>query len=140
MACFAGHRAEDVLHLRLSVHGPDFRLGEFFRLGEPGIASKDGSDEVLWHPALIVLLNKLRREIGAPIIVNSGYRSPAHNATIPGASPRSLHLRGMAADIRSPGASVSRLADVARRVGAGGIGRYSTFVHVDVGPPLNFTG
>lgn len=37
-----------------------------------------------------------------PIIVTSGYRSPALNAAV-GGSPRSDHLQALAADIRAPG-------------------------------------
>ncbi len=48
---------------------------------------------------LIVSLEMLRRAWAAPIIVNSGYRCPAHNAEV-GGSPSSRHMIGCAADIR----------------------------------------
>jgi hypothetical protein len=38
---------------------------------------------------------------GAPILVSSGYRSPAINALI-GGSPSSAHMRGLAADFIAP--------------------------------------
>lgn len=45
------------------------------------------------------ILDPLREEYGAPIIVNSGYRSiPVNNAV--GGSKTSQHLKGQAADIR----------------------------------------
>ncbi|WP_157667923.1 D-Ala-D-Ala carboxypeptidase family metallohydrolase [Desulfotomaculum nigrificans] len=36
------------------------------------------------------------------MIVDSGYRCPAHNWAV-GSVPNSYHVRGMAADIRVPG-------------------------------------
>ncbi|MDH4569678.1 DUF882 domain-containing protein [Pseudomonas sp. BN414] len=69
------------------------------------------------------------------ILVNSGYRTPQHNATLEGAARQSLHIRGMAADIRIPGVSVERLGKLVRAIGAGGVGFYPSkgFIHVDVG-------
>ncbi|MDH4871620.1 DUF882 domain-containing protein [Pseudomonas sp. BN515] len=69
------------------------------------------------------------------ILVNSGYRTPQHNATLEGAARHSLHIRGMAADIRIPGVSVERLGKLVRAIGAGGVGFYPSkgFIHVDVG-------
>ena len=49
---------------------------------------------------LLNLLNRIRREWGKPVIVNSGYRSPEYNAAIKGAVSNSYHTKGMAADIR----------------------------------------
>jgi uncharacterized protein YcbK (DUF882 family) len=69
----------------------------------------------------------------------SGYRSPATNArlaaTTSGVSSRSLHMAGMAIDIRVPGRSLAAVRDAARALGVGGVGYYpdSNFVHVDVG-------
>lgn len=69
------------------------------------------------------------------ILVNSGYRTPRHNASLEGAARQSLHIRGMAADIRIPGVSVERLGKLVRAIGAGGVGFYPSkgFIHVDVG-------
>ncbi|MFZ6048505.1 YcbK family protein [Pseudomonas sp. CR3202] len=69
------------------------------------------------------------------ILINSGYRTPQHNATLEGAARNSLHMRGMAADIRIPGVSVERLGKLVRGIGAGGVGFYPSkgFIHVDVG-------
>ena len=69
------------------------------------------------------------------ILVNSGYRTPQHNASLEGAARHSLHIRGMAADIRIPGVSVERLGKLVHSLGAGGVGFYPSkgFIHVDVG-------
>lgn len=82
-------------------------------------------------------LEVLRSEIGLPIVINSGYRSPAHNEAIGGAR-YSYHLRGMAADIRIPGLTPSEVFSEIRRLIAagemtpGGLKKYDTFVHYDI--------
>ena len=48
---------------------------------------------------LASLLSEIREKYGAPIIVNSGYRTPAVNSAVKG-SENSFHLQGRAADIR----------------------------------------
>ena len=96
--------------------------------------------EVVLDPELVTKLQALRDKLGRPVIVNSGYRTPEHNNAVGGAS-ESYHKLGMAADIHSPGVSVETLAQLAEAVGFRGIGRYSTFVHVDTRPtPARWTG
>jgi uncharacterized protein YcbK (DUF882 family) len=74
-----------------------------------------------------------------PWEVISGYRSPATNAklasTTTGVAATSLHVKGMAIDVRLPGRSLEALRDSARSLRRGGVGYYprSSFVHVDVG-------
>jgi uncharacterized protein YcbK (DUF882 family) len=74
-----------------------------------------------------------------PWEVISGYRSPATNAklaaTTTGVAAASLHVEGMAIDVRLPGRSLETLRDSARSLQRGGVGYYprSGFVHVDVG-------
>ena len=51
------------------------------------------------------VLDPLRESIGQPIKVNSGYRGPALNKRIKGAT-KSQHLVGQAADIQCPGMTV----------------------------------
>lgn len=48
---------------------------------------------------IMSVLDPLRQQFGAPIIVNSGYRSIAVNNAV-GGVPNSQHLKGQAADIR----------------------------------------
>lgn len=127
---YAGQRLEDALRLRLSVHGRFFRLGQHFVLGE--LASRCGADLVLVHPALVCALAQLRRHFGRPVVVTSGYRTPAHNACVGGKS-RSRHLYGMAADVQVPGVPPADVAAYCDGVlGVGGLGRYRTFTHLDV--------
>lgn len=75
----------------------------------------------------------------APFEVISGYRSPRTNALLrrasSGVARKSLHMRGMAIDIRVRGCSLKRLHQTAVAMKAGGVGYYprSGFIHMDVG-------
>lgn len=82
---------------------------------------------------LLEILDNIRSHLNRPVIVTSGVRCPAHNASI-GGSPNSYHIYGMAADIYCDHVSVSELASLARLYGATGVGVYhmQNFVHVDV--------
>ena len=73
---------------------------------------------------------------GLPIRVNSAYRSPAHNRRIGGAR-HSQHVQGRALDLSPPdGWSVERFhTHIRDHVPAvRGLGKYLTFVHVDIRP------
>jgi len=85
------------------------------------------------NPELVRRLQKLRDEIGKPVIVDSGYRCPERNRKVGGAK-KSQHLRGNAADIYVKGMSMNELADIAEKYFQdGGLGRYKDgHVHVDV--------
>jgi uncharacterized protein YcbK (DUF882 family) len=92
-------------------------------------------------PELLDLLDALSRRLGsrAPYQVVSGYRSPATNAMLraesDGVAAQSLHMEGMAIDIRVPGRSLRSVHRAALELERGGVGYYprSDFVHVDVG-------
>lgn len=82
---------------------------------------------------LIDVLEKIRGHFGAPVRINSGVRCITHNKNVGGATS-SQHLYGTAADIRVDGVSPAEVAEFAETLlpNTGGIGTYSTFVHVDV--------
>lgn len=109
----------------------DGKVSKHFRVRE--FASKDGADKVLIDDDLVALLEDIREAAGGKAItINSGYRSPEHNAAVGGVSS-SQHLYGRAADIVVSGASPLLVGQIAeyyldRR---GGIGVYQTFTHVD---------
>jgi uncharacterized protein YcbK (DUF882 family) len=93
------------------------------------------------EPKLLDLLNVLHRKLesGAPFQVISGYRSPATNAMLHaeshGVAAKSLHMQGMAIDIRLADRALGALHATARELRLGGVGYYPApdFVHVDVG-------
>ncbi|HMV65207.1 MAG TPA: peptidoglycan-binding protein [Myxococcota bacterium] len=114
-------------------------LSEHFSLAE--FACHDGSrtpSDVAGNlRELAQNLEVLRSELrGAAIHVNSGYRSPAYNRSIGGATD-SQHMYGRAADITIGGYSPSQVhATIERLIRAGrmkqgGLGLYSSFVHYD---------
>jgi uncharacterized protein YcbK (DUF882 family) len=94
-------------------------------------------------PQLLDLLAVLRArlETSQPVNVISGYRSPLTNARLQGqhehsgVASRSLHMQGMAIDIRIPGRALTAVHTSALAQRGGGVGYYpeSDFVHVDVG-------
>jgi uncharacterized protein YcbK (DUF882 family) len=74
-----------------------------------------------------------------PFLMLSGYRTAETNALLRkrsrGVAKNSLHVKGLAADLRMQGKSVSQVARAAASCAAGGVGRYSrsNFVHIDCG-------
>lgn len=59
---------------------------------------------------LAALLERVRSELGVPLRVTSGYRSPATNAGLAGASSSSQHLDGTGADVVPVGLSIGAAA------------------------------
>jgi len=96
-------------------------------------------------PKLLDLLHLLRGQATAEgakagvYEIISGYRSPYSNEMLrsrSGAVARhSLHLKGMAADVRLTGVPLRRLHAAALDIARGGVGYYpgDDFVHVDTG-------
>lgn len=103
---------------------PNFTVAEF--------KSKDGSDTVLVNPALVDLLEKIRKHFNKPIDIISAYRTPRHNARLSGAAKNSQHMYGNAADIKIQGVSPKEIYDWLNSWHQGGLGLYPTFTHVDV--------
>jgi uncharacterized protein YcbK (DUF882 family) len=90
---------------------------------------------------LLDLLCAMRQELDThePFDIVCGYRSPATNEFLrehtDGVAKHSLHMLGMATDIRVPARDVETVRRVAVALRGGGVGTYprSQFVHVDVG-------
>lgn len=84
----------------------------------------------------LLAVDKVCDRLGEPVgEVVSVYRSPAYNATCPGAKSHSYHLRNNAIDMkfRSSPRKVAATARDMRKAGLfkGGVGRYSGFTHLD---------
>lgn len=109
---------------QLSAH---FKVREF--------ACGDGSDAVLVAPRLVMVLETIRAHFDAAVTINSGYRTPQHNAKVNGAA-HSQHCYGMAADISVSGQKPETVAAFARSIMPdwGGVGIYAKkgFTHIDV--------
>lgn len=93
-------------------------------------------------PRLFDVLHTMASRLDAdePFQVISGYRAPETNAARARQSRRvsraSLHMSGMAADVRLPGRDSMGLARLAAEMQVGGVGLYRRdgFVHLDCGP------
>lgn len=74
-----------------------------------------------------------------PLVITSGYRSRKTNdrlrKTNRWAAKNSLHVPGMAADLKITGVGSDRLVGIAKSLKMGGVGSYrgASFIHVDVG-------
>ena len=107
------------------------KLSKNFTVKE--FACSDGTDTVFISLTLVNLLQKIRNHFGKAVIINSAYRTEAHNKSIGGAT-YSQHKYGLAADIHINGVTPKEIADYVETLmpSSGGIGIYKSFVHVDV--------
>lgn len=92
----------------------------------------------LWQnaAALFKLVDKIRDAAGCRIILASVYRSPLYNRAV-GGEKASYHMQFKAADLVPVGISAAKLHAICERLRdgglwKGGLGKYPTFVHVDV--------
>lgn len=107
-----------------------------------GVFRDPGRDETTsMDPRLFDILYRLATTMGAQdhYELLSGYRTPATNAANAARSRRvsrvSLHMSGMAADVRLVDRPPLALARLAAEMQTGGVGLYRTgFVHLDCGP------
>ena len=81
---------------------------------------------------LVALLDELRKKVGRPININSGYRTRAHNGKV-GGKRTSAHLKGRAVDI-AVRSSRKRMQIIraALELGFTRVGVGKAFVHLDV--------
>ena len=103
---------------------PHFKAKEF--------QCKDKSEYLLIETELIEMMEKIRNNFNAPVIINSGYRTPSWNSKVNGSS-NSYHCKGMAADIVVKGYSSKKVAEYANEImEQGGVIKYTNFTHIDV--------
>lgn len=110
-------------------------LSEHFDRKEFSCNCGCGADGVAY--ALVIQLERLRNLIRRPIVITSGVRCAAHNATV-GGKPDSAHLTGEAADIACIDSHTRwqmkhwiSAYSLFNRVGNG-----KTFLHLDVSKTL----
>lgn len=107
------------------------KLSKNFTVKE--FACSDGTDTVFISLVLVNLLQKIRDHFDKAVIINSAYRTEAHNKSIGGAT-YSQHKYGLAADIHINGITPKEIAAYVETLlpSSGGIGIYKNFCHVDV--------
>lgn len=84
---------------------PNFELEEFLvseTASRLGIDNTPTPEVITNLMKLALSLETVRAALGKPIIINSGYRSPALNEAVPGSSKTSAHCFGLAADFIAP--------------------------------------
>jgi len=119
--------------LDVETADPFAAIAPDFLLGELADASQGGGAIVQLHA--LMALQAVRDRVGA-LIVNSGYRTPAHNAAVGGAT-WSRHIYGDAFDLVPLDATLDEaeglalVADACRNEGAAYVEIYATHVHCD---------
>lgn len=105
-------------------------LSQHFKARE--FQCKDKTEGLLVATELIETLEKIRNNFNAPVIINSGYRTPSWNSKVNGSS-NSYHCKGMAADIVVKGHTSLEVARYANSImEQGGVIRYTNFTHIDI--------
>ena len=88
------------------------------------------------------MLEQMRRELGFPVVITSGYRCKSRNTRVGGA-PRSWHLL-FATDVKPEDDDPDKLKamyEKAVELGFGGIGHYDKHIHLDLRPePARWRG
>jgi len=111
--------------LKKSWHWPHFSIAE--------LACRCGGrfcmGEYYNDADFLEALEALRKNVGRPLIINSGHRCAQWNAAVGGA-PRSMH-KTIAVDISLIAQDRHALLTTARALGFNGIGMARTFLHLD---------
>lgn len=104
----------------------NFKLSEFDSHDIPGSGSN-------MQPSTLALVDNARDYAGVPFVINSGYRSPVHNAAV-GSKPTSSHIRGYAVDVAVNPMNRDRVLAGLIKAGFKRVGIAKTFIHVDNDP------
>lgn len=101
-----------------------FKLSEFDSPDLPGSGSR-------MKPEFLKMIDEARDIAGVPFVINSGYRTVAHNTEV-GGTVTSSHLTGCAADIAVRNSSQRfRIMAALIAVGFTRMGIGETFIHCD---------
>lgn len=120
-------------------------MSQFFTINDLNTASGPAPPQFLGNAdKTIRMINRVQMELysrkpgSRKGKITSGYRSPAYNATLPGASTTSQHLTASAVDYKNPDFTPKEVATIADelmqsgQIPMGGIGVYRTHTHIDI--------
>lgn len=117
--------------MQADIQDADWRWPRFTRRE---LMCKD-SGECRMSPYFMDRLEKLREAYGKPLIVRSGYRSPAYNQKVSTTGPDGPHTHGRAIDVYVAGTDAYNLMALATAAGFTGIGikqkESGRFMHLD---------
>ncbi len=85
----------------------------------------------LFSPRALEQIEKLRVDLGRPLRITSGYRSPGYNQELAGAAKWSRHQYGDAIDFKVDGLNFNDLADSCLAYGASFYQLYTDHIHCD---------
>jgi uncharacterized protein YcbK (DUF882 family) len=119
----------------------DTNLSPHFKLSE--LLVNELNEPPLFILANLTKLAKALEEVrvllgNKPIRITSGYRNNAHNRRVGGAY-NSYHTKGLAADITVEGMTAAEVQKILKDWN-GGLGSYTTWTHVDIGPKRRWKG
>ncbi len=107
-------------------------LTDNFNRSEFACACGCGFDEIALDT--VYICQNLRDHFDRPVTINSGCRCLEHNASVGGAE-NSQHVAGTAADVVVKGIHPNDVYDYldsySTSLGVGGLGKYSSFTHLD---------
>lgn len=130
-AALEGKTSSDVYEYSLKRDGEQY-ISKKFQVKE--FRCKDGSDKILIDVDFVLeKLQTIRDHFGAPVTINSAYRTESYNTKVGGAK-FSYHMKGQAFDIVVQGRTPLEVARFAQTLSIPGIIQYNTFVHVDSRP------
>jgi len=98
-----------------------------------------GTGKLVVDTEAMDILQRLRTNLGKPLILTSAYRSPEHNRKVGGAKA-SKHMEGVAFDVRMDNHDPHTFEAAARAAGFSGFGYYpkSGFMHIDTAEPRSW--
>ena len=106
---------------------------KYFNYSEFDSPDVQGSGQMM-DKRLLNKLDKVREIVGEPIIITSGFRTPAHNESVNGVESSS-HLKGLAVDIAIRHSRMRfKLISALFEVGINRIGIADNFIHIDIDP------
>lgn len=114
-------------------HYSEFPMSEWrWKNFTPAEIACNGTGKLMVDFHSMDCLQALRDDLGEPLVLNSGYRSPEYNREVGGVS-KSQHLEAKAFDVSVVDLDPHRLEAAAKRAGFKAFGYYQhhNFLHID---------